>query len=310
MFTLYLICCYFLSIQMSHRQERRRSIFLIGYISVMFAMGTIYIATTTQATMVSYVYFANFPGGPSNYNNLVLFSAPEGIANTISYVLANWMADAMLLWRLFVLFYGVGFTFYTGLAVFFPVLIFIGSLAMGFMFIIQNSLPNGSLWASGEVSFALPYFVLSVSISIIATSLMLWRIFSISNVLKTGLGKRKNSVYGQVSAILVESCALYAVFSLIFIVLFAINHPIQFVFLSALANVQIIAPLLIIFRVSQGKAWTRSTTQGALSDMDFNTPKSGTTHVIQGSGDEASFKMNKMSSVDRSTTLLPDNDSV
>ncbi|KAF4614529.1 hypothetical protein D9613_002458 [Agrocybe pediades] len=311
MFTLYLICCYFLSVQMDHRQERRRSIFLISYITVMFALGTIYVATTTQATMISYVYFANFPGGPSNYNNIVLFAAPEGIANTISYVLANWMADAMLLWRLFVLFYGVGFSFYTGLAVFFPILIYIGSLAMGFMFIIQNSLPNGSLWASGEVSFALPYFVLSVSMSIIATALMLWRILSISNfVLKAGLRTRKNSIYGRVSAILVESCALYAVFSLIFIVLFAINHPIQFVFLSALANVQIIAPLLIIFRVSQGKAWTRSTTQGALTDLDFHTPKSGTTHVIQGSADEASFKMNKMQSVDRSTTLLPDNDSV
>lgn len=68
----------------------------------MFAFGTIYVATTTRATMVSYVYFANFPGGPSNYNNLVLFSAPVGIVNTVSYVLANWMADAML----------VGFLFY------------------------------------------------------------------------------------------------------------------------------------------------------------------------------------------------------
>jgi len=83
-------------LQMSHKQEKRRSVFLIGYITAMFVLGTIYVGTTTHATMVSYVYYANFPGGPSAYNNLVLFSAPIGIINTISYVLANWLADAML----------------------------------------------------------------------------------------------------------------------------------------------------------------------------------------------------------------------
>ena len=97
MFTLYLICCYFLILQMTHEQAKRRSVFLICYITAMFVFGTIYVATTTHAvTMVSYVYYANFPGGPSAYNNLVLFSAPIGIINTVSYVLANWLADAML----------------------------------------------------------------------------------------------------------------------------------------------------------------------------------------------------------------------
>lgn len=96
MVTLYFICCYFLKMQMAHQKEKRRPLFFICYISAMFAFGTIYIVTTTQATTVSYVYHADFPGGPSYYNNLVLFSAPVGIVNTISYVFANWMADALL----------------------------------------------------------------------------------------------------------------------------------------------------------------------------------------------------------------------
>ena len=81
---------------MGHEKEKRLSMFLICYISAMFVFGTIYIGTTTQATMVSYVYNSNFPGGPSYYNNLVLFSAPVGIVNTVSYVIANWLADALL----------------------------------------------------------------------------------------------------------------------------------------------------------------------------------------------------------------------
>ena len=96
MVTLYLICCYFLRLQMARQKERKRSLFFICYITAMFIFGTMYVATTTQATTVSYVYHSDFPGGPSAYNNFVLFSAPVGIVNTISYVLANWLADALL----------------------------------------------------------------------------------------------------------------------------------------------------------------------------------------------------------------------
>ena len=96
MFTLYLICCHSLMLQITHKQEKRRSAFFICYITAMFVFGTIYVATSTHGTVVSYVYYANFPGGPSAYTNLVLFSAPVGIISNVSYILANWFADAML----------------------------------------------------------------------------------------------------------------------------------------------------------------------------------------------------------------------
>jgi len=299
MFTLYLICCYFLKARMAHRNERRRSIFLIWYITAMFVCGTIYTATTTQATADSYVYHADFPGGPSTYNNMVLFSAPVGIINTISYVIANWLADALLLWRLIVLFQGLRGQ-YTALVVALPALIYVGSLAMGFMFIIQTSFPNGSLWANGQITFTLPYFVLSVSMSIITTGLMLGRILSYIRKIRVVLGKHQSTPYTSVSAILVESCALYATFSLIFVVLYAINHPIQFVFLSALANVQIIAPLLIIFRVSQNKAWNHQAVESTLTNLHFNGSGNGKT----GSSDDKGILKMKTLNSGHSTTLL------
>ncbi|KAF8870903.1 hypothetical protein CPB84DRAFT_1738241 [Gymnopilus junonius] len=299
MVTLYLICCYYLKLQMTHQKQRGRSIFFICYISAMFIFGTIYIVTTTQATTVSYVYYADFPGGPSNYNNLVLFSAPVGIVNTISYVLANWLADALLLWRLLVLYQGTRES-YKNLVVAFPALIYLGSLAMGFMFIIQTSVPNGSLWANGEINFALPYFVLSVSMSVIATGLMLWRVLSFKKRIEQVLGAEQSGPYVSISAILVESCALYATFSLIFIILFATNNPIQYVFLSALANVQIIAALLVIFRVSQNKAWSRSTTERTLTSVHF---KHSTTGQIETTDNSSTLKM-KPIHISNSTTLV------
>jgi hypothetical protein len=72
---------------------------------------------------------------------------------------------------------------------------------MGFMFIIQTSLPNGSLWANGEIDFALPYFVLSVSMSVIATGLMVWRMLSVLPKLRFALGKSKYALLAYVADI-------------------------------------------------------------------------------------------------------------
>ena len=62
---------------------------------------------------------------------------------------------------------------------------------MGFTMIVQISLPNGSLWANGEIKFALPYFVSSVFMSVIATGLMVWRMLSVLTKLRFALGKLK-----------------------------------------------------------------------------------------------------------------------
>lgn len=135
---------------------------------------------------------------------------------------------------------------------------YIRNLAMGIMLIIQTSHPFGSLWANGTINFALPYFVLSVSMTVIATGIMIARLLVARGRLQRLLGLQTPSAhqhvhlptppigssdnsepYIGVAAMLVESCALYSTFSLIFIILFAVNNPIQYVFLSALANVQV-----------------------------------------------------------------------
>ena len=135
------------------------------------------------------------------------------------------------------------------------------------------------------------------------------------------LGAGQSSPYTSVTAILVESCALYATFSLIFIVLFAINHPIQYVFLSALANVQvgiiqkdhrrnltlsskIIAPLLVIFRVSQNKAWNKNTTERTLTSVHFDNLGKGSTGMHDNS---STVKMQTLH-VSKSTTLIAHED--
>lgn len=47
--------------------------------------------------------------------------------------------------------------------------------------------------------------------------------------------------YTSVTAILVESSALYTIWSIVFLGLYIVNNPIQFVFLASLAEVQVMA---------------------------------------------------------------------
>ncbi|KAF7290731.1 hypothetical protein MIND_01313800 [Mycena indigotica] len=82
--------------------------------------------------------------------------------------------------------------------------------------------------------------------------------------------------YVGIAAMLIESAALYAIWSLMFLICYARNTPLQNILLSSLGQVQArlqtfiqlilshnpeqgIAPLLILFRVAQGSAWTQDT---------------------------------------------------
>ncbi|KZV78030.1 hypothetical protein EXIGLDRAFT_692990 [Exidia glandulosa HHB12029] len=64
---------------------------------------------------------------------------------------------------------------------------------------------------------------------------------------------------------LVESAALYSAFSLIFIVAYGRNSPVQNLFLPPLAQIQCIAPLLILLRVAYGRAYNGSMSTAAKS---------------------------------------------
>jgi hypothetical protein len=89
---------------------------------------------------------------------------------------------------------------------------------------------------------------------------------------------------------LIESSALYAMWSLAFIIVYAVGSPGQYVLLMTLCNVQVqyyclpcttddldadtlnlqvIAPILIVYRVSKGVGWERGTTATILTSTQM-----------------------------------------
>ncbi|KAF8966599.1 hypothetical protein BDZ97DRAFT_1807052, partial [Flammula alnicola] len=110
---------------------------------------------------------------------------------------------------------------------------------LGIAWLVQVSAPTSSPWSPSKgINVTLPYFWLSLALNITMTlaicarlCMFRWRIF----------------------------CAYLLVFALCFLVPFSVNHPIQYVFLQVLGEAQIIAPLLITYRVACGEAWSSKT---------------------------------------------------
>lgn len=105
-------------------------------------------------------------------------------------------------------------------------------------------------------------------------------------VLCAGRKEAEASPYTSIAAMLIESSALYATWSLVFIIVYAVGSPGQYVLLMTLCNVQVyhcflpctmegldadilnrqvIAPILIVYRVSKGVGWEQGTTAVVLT---------------------------------------------
>ena len=113
---------------------------------------------------------------------------------------------------------------------------------MGIALIYQTSQPDSSIWNSVAISFGLPYFSISVSLNILLTLMIVVRLtlhnINIRNTM--GAPAKTSSLYQAIKAIvimLVESSALYAVNSLLFIGPWGAGSHVADIFLPILAEI-------------------------------------------------------------------------
>ncbi|PPR08200.1 hypothetical protein CVT24_001387 [Panaeolus cyanescens] len=255
--TLYFMCMNVLIEKYREGTHRKRSLISGAYITVMFAAGTFYCAVNARESQLAYVDDRNFPGGPVPYDHYT-FSTPFNVAGVVSFFLTAWMNDALLIWRLSVLYSGHRFSV---LIIGFALITYLGTFAMGMVALIETVLPDRSFWSAISVKFVMAYYALTVAYTVLITALMVLRILLARHAfIKVTGSKGHGAQYLSIATMIIESSALYSVWGLIFLGLYIANNPIQDVFLATLSEVQIIAPMLIIYRVSTGKAWNSDTT--------------------------------------------------
>lgn len=87
--------CFYLLLQQRDRFNRKVWLIYLIYISVIFVMGTLFFVSLLVSTQQSFINNRNYPGGPAAYE-AVIFSEPLNMMGNAAYVIANWLADGLM----------------------------------------------------------------------------------------------------------------------------------------------------------------------------------------------------------------------
>lgn len=115
---------------------------------------------------------------------------------------------------------------------------------MGIMVLYQTSRPDATLWSNVAINFGLPYFIITISLNVVITSLIAVRLLVYRYRMAQAFPDGNASVapYASIATLLIESSTLYAIFSLLFIGPYAAGSHLSNVFLPILTQVQVCAP--------------------------------------------------------------------
>ncbi|KAJ3557197.1 hypothetical protein NM688_g1601 [Phlebia brevispora] len=250
------IQCFSMLIRDFKRSKLLRDGPLLAYVILIFMLSTTLQGLEMQLTEQAYINDRNIPGGPAAYE-VVEATIPINAAGNDCLVVSTFLSDALLLWRCTIIFRN---SFIPEWAVYFVVVMFwLAEFILGVLFLVQ--LTATSLF--GAVNINLAFWSVSLAINVVATLVIVGRLYVYRRRLSGALGAGHIAQYTSVIAMVVESemlnSMLYTVFMILYIVPFARNDALATVFVQSLSFVQAIAALMIVYRVAQGKGWTKDT---------------------------------------------------
>lgn len=119
-------------------------------------------------------------------------------------------------------------------------------VAMGIMLIYQTSQPDSSIWNTVAINFGVPYFAISLALNMLLTLLIVMRLAMHSRNIRNAMGAPAGAsgLYATIITVLVESCSIYAIASLLFVIPWGLKSHVADIFLPILAEVQVRADLL------------------------------------------------------------------
>lgn len=201
--------------------------------------------------------------GPLGY----LFSTdnePLGYVPNLMYLFNEWLADGFLLYRCFIV-YSKNYWVVT-----FPFVMYLACFATGIRFMYQTLQPTVS--NTPTINAGLSYFTISVSLNVILTLMIVIRLVRHRRNIKKAMGASAgvSGLYESIVTILVESCALYTVASLLYLGPWGAGSTLEYLFSAVLVESQVISPLLVILRVANRRALTsEAIASGNISTLHF-----------------------------------------
>lgn len=234
---------------------------LVTYTVLMFSFVTVFVGMNLNIQSFSYIDNRAFPGkngippGPLGFQFL-LYSDPISFVPNFMFLLNNWLADGLLLYRCYIIYYKnlwvVGF----------PCLMYLASIAMGIATDYTLAQTDSVVTNSAAIHrFGVSYFSITLSLNVILTLMVVGRLYLHNRMLRNaeGIAALTGPSYTSIVTMLVESCALYAACLLLYIIPWGTKSYVEYVFLPLLADVQVIAPFLIILRVAHRRSFSSDT---------------------------------------------------
>ncbi|KAI9066559.1 hypothetical protein FKP32DRAFT_1673883 [Trametes sanguinea] len=240
-----------------HRHRGWKTVFLLCYISLLLIVETIFSIVQARTVQVIYIENRNYPGGPWQY-----FLDTQDLAiNVIFYAslfILTFLCDTLMLWRSWTIWTASGRNM-AYLVNLLPFIMLAASFVMGTLWTLQSSHPGLSLYSKQPMAYGTAYYTLSLGVNIILTFLIIGRLLMYRRTHLAHLPAAHAQQYLSLATLIIESAALYSVFAIAFLVSYAINAPINQLWLGFASAAQPIAAYLIIYRVADGTAWTRET---------------------------------------------------
>ena len=97
----------------------------------------------------------------------------------------------------------------------------IGTPVLSILSAIKSAQPNATRWSPATKAFELPYWALTVSLNVVITVAIVYRVLTMRRSVVTLLGEEHAKMYTSIIAMAVESAAIYATTGIVCIITFA-----------------------------------------------------------------------------------------
>jgi hypothetical protein len=243
--------------------SRKSKMFYSGFSATLLALITIALACNLWFGQSMWIEHRNVAGGPVAFfgENIAAWYNTLGTAADVT---ANVLGDGLMLYRCHV-FWG-----HSRLAMAFPVLIYLGSVAMGITTTIQSGLPGGDLFQGITVNFGIPWIVLTIVFNILVTAMIAFRLLSVHSKVNRVIGKEVRKRYTGLLAILVESALPFTLLGVCYLGTYIKDIPESLAFADIWGAFVALSPQAIILRVAMGGAWTKETFNRLESGMEMS----------------------------------------
>ncbi|EMD34970.1 hypothetical protein CERSUDRAFT_116494 [Gelatoporia subvermispora B] len=233
------------------QDKSRRHYRWLPLVVILFVLALVNICCNIRFDELAWIDDRNYPGGPIGFLT-GQSSHPLNIASVATSIIVLFFADLFLIYRCHVLWNKLYITLVLSA-------VLLASTVFSILHCIQAAKPTSGLWDDDLLSLSVPYASLAMSLNILLSLCLSWRLFDYRRRLPTSITPDAARYYGSIEALIVESALPYGLVSLVFVVLYGLQSTAANLFGPLLVQLEGIAPGLIIMRMVRGHSWSSNT---------------------------------------------------